>query len=212
MADITELQRVVEEIHRRDAAHLEAWPDPHTDRSPAEDEYSRVLDPAKWRIVTARADAWASALSELGVAALHRDSPVEWAVPHGAPITRVDRLSSRRSGALPLPLLLGHRGFEGLDDNALVIGAGDPAVEVEMVPHCGCDACDGGSQEALDLVDDAVASIVAGAYRRLTDRGRWIEVRNDSWSASGEFGDDEIDAVLASPDGWHEVSGSSWLD
>ena len=210
MTGITELRRAMEEIYRRDAAHLPSWPDPHADRSPTDDEYSRVLDPAKWRVVTARADAWASTLIEAGVATLHRDVRVDWVRPHGAPIHRVDRLESGRSGSLPL--LLGHRGFEGLDDNALVIGTADPAIELELVPHCGCDACDHGSQEVLDVVDGAIASVVTGAHRRLTDDDRWIDVRLDGWSASGEFGDHEIDDVLQSPVGWHEVSGSSWID
>ncbi len=210
MVDITELRRTVEQTYRRDAGHLPTWPDPHADRSPTDHEYSRVLEPAKWRIVTARADAWTSALLELDLAAVRRDTSVEWARPHGAPITQIDRLVPRRSGAVAL--VLGHRGFEGLDDNALVIGVGDPAVELELVPHCGCDACDSGSQDVLDVVDDTIADVVAGIHRHLTDGDRWIDVRADGWSASGEFGDDEIETLLRSPDGWHEVSGASWID
>ena len=99
MTGITELRRTMEEIYRRDAAHLPTWPDPHADRSPTDDEYSRVLDPAKWRIVTARADAWATALTQLGVAELARDAAVEWLIPHGSPLVRIDRLVSRRPGA-----------------------------------------------------------------------------------------------------------------
>ena len=210
MTDITELRRTMEEVYRRDAGHLPTWPDPHADRSPTDDEYSRVLDPGKWRVVTARADAWATALTELGVAEMKRDAAVEWGIPPGAPFTRVDRLVSRRPRTLPL--VLGHRGFEGLDDNALVVAAADPAAELELVPHCGCDACDHGSQEVLEVIDGAIASVVSGAYRRLADGDRWIDARADGWSAFGEFGDDEIDDVLRTPDGWQEVSGSSWLD
>ena len=44
------------------------WEDPHRNRSPAEDEYSRVTDPQKWRIVGARADAWLKALGALDLA------------------------------------------------------------------------------------------------------------------------------------------------
>lgn len=210
MTGITELRRTMEEIYRRDAAHLPTWPDPHADRSPTDDEYSRVLDPAKWRIVTARADAWATALTQLGVAELARDAAVEWLIPHGSPLVRIDRLVSRRPGALPL--VLGYRGFESLDDNALVVAAADPAAELELVPHCGCDACDHGSEEVLEVIDGAITSVVCGVYRRLTDGDRWIDVRADGWSASGEFGDHEIDDALRSPKGWSEVSGSSWLD
>ena len=200
----------MEAIYRREAAHLPSWPDPHADRSPDDDEYSRVLDPAKWRVVTARAEAWTTALVDADIGVLLRDAAVVWASPHGQPFTRVDRLASPRSETLPL--VLGHRGFEGRDDNALVVAAADPAIDLELVPHCGCDACDSGSQEVLDAVDGAIASVVTGAYRRLTDGDRWIDVRLDGWSASGEFGDDEIDDVLRSSVGWHEVSGPSWID
>lgn len=115
--------------------------------------------------------------------------------------------------AMEAILVLGHRGFEGRDDNALVVAAADPAIDLELVPHCGCDACDRGSREVLEVVDDAIVSVVIGAYRRLTQEDRHIDVRgNGWWSASGEFGDDEIDDVLQSPVGWLEVSGASWID
>jgi hypothetical protein len=38
------------------------WPHPHPDRAPLDEEYSRVLDAAKWRIIGARAEAWLVAL------------------------------------------------------------------------------------------------------------------------------------------------------
>lgn len=210
MIGIAELRRAMEENYRRDAAQLPSWPDPHADRSPTDDEYSRVLDPAKWRVVTARAEAWTTAIVDDGIGDLRRGAAVEWATSHGQPFTRVDRLTSRRPETLPL--VLGHRGFQGRDDNALIVAAADPAIDLELVPHCGCDACDSGSQEVLDAVDGAIASVVTGAYRRLTDGDRWIDVRLDGWSASGEFGYDEIDDVLRSPVGWHEVTGPSWID
>src|SRR4051794_31632987 len=40
------------------------WADPHQARSPRDEKYSRVTNPAKWRIVGARADAWLVALAD----------------------------------------------------------------------------------------------------------------------------------------------------
>lgn len=45
------------------------WPNPHPGgASPGDDEYSRVTDPAKYRIVATRAEAWARALVAAGLA------------------------------------------------------------------------------------------------------------------------------------------------
>jgi hypothetical protein len=42
-----------------------SWPDPHRDRSPFDEEYSRLTDPTKWRVIGARADAWGRALVDI---------------------------------------------------------------------------------------------------------------------------------------------------
>ena len=63
-----ELRAVVESAFAVTGRGLARWPDPHPDRSPLEEEYSRVSDPAKWRLVGARADAWCRALVETGLA------------------------------------------------------------------------------------------------------------------------------------------------
>ena len=51
---------------------LTPWPDPHPDRSPLDEEYSRLLDPAKWRIIGARAEAWLVALVDSALAVVER--------------------------------------------------------------------------------------------------------------------------------------------
>src|SRR5918994_5459876 len=61
---------------------LARWPDPHPDRSPRDEEYSRLSDPAKWRIVGARADAWLMTLAETGLALVDPSAQVQW---RGAP-------------------------------------------------------------------------------------------------------------------------------
>ncbi|MGH9086117.1 MAG: DUF6226 family protein [Acidimicrobiales bacterium] len=208
MTTLTELRRAVDaDFGSRGPT---PWPNPHPDRPPLDEEYSRVLDPGKWRIVVTRAEAWCDAARDLGVAALEHDVDVRWAVDHGHQHVRVDRLTPLRVSGLPL--LLAYFGFEGVDINAVKLAAGDPAVELTTVPPCGCDACDSGSSEAIDLVDDHVIGLITGQFRHLTDGARTIVVHSDSgWRAHGHFADDEVDAVLADPLGWQELTGPSWL-
>ena len=205
----SELLRAVDASFSVRARHLPSWPDPHPGRPPTDEEYSRVLDPGKWRIVPARAEAWRDAVVELGLADLEPDTTVRWASEPGLRYARVDRLVPRVGGALAL--VLAFTAFEGDEINGVTIGAGDPAVTVTVAPTCGCDACDAGSQEVLDAVDEHVLGVVSGRFRHLTRRDRTITVhRADGWSANGAFRPGEIEAVLAAPSGWQEIRGSPW--
>jgi len=94
----------------------------------------------------------------------------------------------------------------------VTLGVGDPATCVGWFPHCGCDACDGGSRSELDGLDRHIAGIVSGSFRRLSDDDRQITaLDNDGRSASGQFQRGEVEAIIADPDGWDELAGSSWL-
>lgn len=159
---------------------LRRWPDPHPDRSPLEEEYSRLLDPGKWRIVGARVDAWIEALVAAGLAEVQHDVSVDWAVDSGTDVHRTDRVSPRRDGALPLIVTRNQLG--GVEGAGVTIGAGDPAVAVEMIPDCGCDACDSGSQDVLDQVDDCIGGIVRGEFRHL-----WRQVKRRPLSPRFRF-------------------------
>lgn len=167
------------------------WPDPHPDRQPAEDEYSRCLDPAKYQIVGARAEAWLRALTGLGLAtvarvedlgAARRDDP-----PRGAPMmTRARWVRPHRPSAIPL--LVCFRSFEGVPDNVVSLGAGEPAVEIASAPDCGCDACDSGSTDLLEELDDHVLDVISGAFVHVRTRHGVAQGRRNGWSASG-FGE-----------------------
>ncbi|MCY3863114.1 MAG: DUF6226 family protein [bacterium] len=50
----------------------------------------------------------------------------------------------------------------GAVDAGVSLGVGDPAVLVLAAPDCGCDACDSGSQDALD---EYMLSVVTGSER-----------------------------------------------
>ena len=169
-----------------------------------------MLDPRKWRIVPARAEAWCDALVELGLATLDRDASVRWAGDDGREFVRVDRLAPRVSAGLPL--VLAYASFDTDEINGVTVGTGEPAVEVTRVAQCGCDACDSGSQAELDVLDDHVAGIVSGAFRHLSAGSRTITVhQTDGWSASGVFRRGEVESALDDPAGWHEITGPSWL-
>lgn len=189
---------------------LASWPDPHPDRSPLDREYSRLSDPGKWRIIGARTDAWLVALVDAGLAVVERDASIQWRVQPGPMISRTERIVPFATGALPLVVARSQLG--DIDDAGVVLGVGDPSICVTWFPDCGCDACDSGSQDELDRLDDHLYSIVSGAFRRLSARDREITVVSECrWSASGKFGRQEVDAVLTDPAGWDEVAGESWL-
>ena len=115
-------------------------------------------------------------------------------------------------GALPLVVTKDQMG--DIEDAGITVGVGDPAVVFLVTPDCGCDACDSGSQDALDELDEYMLSVVTGSYRRLWRGEREITVilgENCTWSASGNFGRGEIDKILANPRRWNELTGAPWF-
>ena len=211
MASLSDLEQVVDEAFALTARGLSHWPDPHRDRrSPLDEEYSRVLDPAKWRIVPARAEAWCDAAVEVGVATLERDVAVRRAKAIGVRYCRTDRLVPHVAGGLPL--VLAYSAFEGEVINAVEISIGDPAVVVGLSPDCGCDACDSGSQNELDHLDEQIRMVVLGQVRHLSDGDRTIVSYANGWHGTGALDRGEIEKALADPAGWEEVSGRSWID
>jgi hypothetical protein len=209
-----DLLDVVDEAFAVTGRGFASWPDPHPDRTPQDDEYSRLSDPAKWRIVGARADAWLIALVTAGLAEVERDAQIHWEVPPRTVVSRADLLVPHVAGALPLIVARSHLG--PVDDGGVTLGVGDPAVGTAWIPDCGCDACDSGSQDVLDELDEAITGVVSGAFRRLSSGDREITViGTDRWAASsgvsGGFGRGEVEAILADPTGWREVFGAAWM-
>lgn len=201
-----QLLEMVEREFARLSRGLGGWPDPHPDRRPHDSEYSRVTDAKRYRIVGARADAWAAAAVGLGLAVT--DDRVEWA---DAPPTHLGRsyvLAPTAVGALPLVIARHHLG--DCDDAGLTLGAGSPATVIDVVPDCGCDACDSGSGDLIEVVDRSFAAVVTGRYRRLSKRDQVITLVGDSRSSSN-IDRRRADAVLARPQGWAELTGTSWL-
>lgn len=170
---------------------MPAWPDPHEGLDePRDDGYSLVTEPERYRIVHARARAWATSLGRLpGI-------DVETLAPgpideegHLGPFDRGVRLTPRRLGTLPLVLLErdacppGH----GAPLPVLHISVVQPDVTLEMIPDCGCDACDRGSADLLHVIDEAIAHIVGGPFVALRGKG-WQAQWHPGGGSSGGAG------------------------
>ncbi|MBL7500768.1 hypothetical protein I6A84_44495 [Frankia sp. CNm7] len=188
---------------------LSPWPDPHPDRSPVDEEYSRLTNPGRYRILGARIEAWFAALADAGLARVERNADARWERVPGTRITRTDRAVPHAAGALPLVVARSRLG--DVPDAGITLGVGDPASCLALVPDCGCDACDTGSDDELENLDRHILPVVTGTFRRLTAGDRVITVTADGWSAANLPRGDAVAAVLADPTGWDEVSGPSWL-
>lgn len=178
------------------------WPDPHPDgAAPLEDEYSRCLDPGKYRILRARADAWVRVLSRLGLATpedVEDPAGLAGRGTEGAHVTPESaiRLRPRRAGTVPL--LLGFASLDGVPDTVAAVGAGEPAVHLLTVPDCGCDACDSGSADLLEKYDEHVRAVVTGELVYVASKRATVVSTGSGWSASSVRGMPlrEIEAVL----------------
>ena len=210
MISESELLDAVVTVFDETSRGLAPWPDPHPDRSVLDEEYSRVTNPARYRLVGARADAWIVALVNAALAASLDGASVRWEAPPGPIVSRSVRLEPRASGALPLVIARSRLG--DVDDAGVTLGVGEPSVCVDWFPECGCDACDSGSQDELDLLDQRILGVVTGEFRRLTRGDRMITTTRNGWASTGRFGRTEVEAILADPTGWTELSGTSWLD
>jgi hypothetical protein len=213
-----ELRAAVDAAFLRTGSGTAPWPDPYPgdDRSVPDEAYSRLTNPAKWRILGARTDAWLIALADAGLVVVEQDAVVTWTTPPGPVMSHAERVKPVVPGALQM--IIAHSRIGDVDDAGVVLGVGDPAECVDWFPDCGCDACDSGSQNELDHLDTHLIAVVTGAFRRLTRGERTITVIEEGgWSASGfrtaarRIGH-QVDAILANPNGWSELSGRSWLN
>jgi Family of unknown function (DUF6226) len=192
--EMSALMAEVEVAFARTAAGLERWHDPHPppDRIVSDDEYSRVTDPAKWRIIGARADAWIDALVTLGLAAVERDADPDWVEAPAANVTRSDVVTPSIEGGLRLVVCRSR--IEDVPDAGVTLGVGDPAVRIAFIPDCGCDACDSGSQDVIDHLDSYIRPVVAGEFRHLWRGRQSITVLEDDRRQARNVGMAEIPA------------------
>lgn len=194
MATVSDLRRAVAE--RWAVLDQPSWPWPRDPMdSPAEEEYSRVTDPGRYRIVHRRARLWAEVLGELSGVTVEQIGPgvipVEGGDLGGRPETyeRGLRVTCDRPGTLPL-LLLEREAAQPGDDDALCvlrISVGEPGVELTTQPDCGCDACDTGSEDLLETIDTNVLIVVGGPLAIL-HAPRWTAMWHPDGASSGGAG------------------------
>lgn len=197
---LTDVRRAVESAWVSRPEHAVSWPDPHPDRSPFDDEYSRVTDPERYAVVGARAHAWIDALVSLGLAGI------------GGRDGETVRLDPVAPGALPLHA--GLRTLDGVPGAVLDLSVGDPPAPVGVQPDCGCDACDSGSDDLIEAIDDSFVGLLGGGFVLIESTRSRIVAFNDGWSASGKTGDVRA-AVAAARRGERRVGrrtlvGASW--
>ena len=106
MTSIDRLQTEVQDRWSR--MDMPSWPDPHAGgREPLPEEYERVTDPDRYRIVHARARLWAQVLAANGARAEERapeDVPAWVGESSRSPVDRLVRIDppAGADGALPL--------------------------------------------------------------------------------------------------------------
>lgn len=187
MAGLDELQAQVSARYAR--LGMPSWDDPHSDMDlPLDEEYSRVTEPERYGIVHARARVWIDVLGEMAGAETERLTPVPRAEGgHSSWFDRGVRVTSPRSGTLPL-LLLERDVWLPESDGFLAgldISVVRPNYVLEMLPSCGCDACDPGSEYLLQETDEAIGAVVDGPFVMLRGKGWHTQWSPDDARSSG---------------------------
>jgi hypothetical protein len=170
---------------------MPAWPNPHPGMaSPREEEYSRITEPERYGIVHARARVWADRLGDVpGVEAETLASAPLDDEGHLGRFDRGVRLTSPRPGTLPLLLLERDGRLPDLEASLAVphISVVWPQIAVQMVPDCGCDACDLGSDDLLYVIDETIGNVIGGPFVALLGKG-WHALWHPGGGSSGGTG------------------------
>ena len=149
--------------------------------------------------MSARAEAWEVTFETLGIAVVERGVRSRWVDGDPSIVSRVDRVVPTAAGALPI--LVARTTAGGVSDFGVMLGFGDPAASVLVLPLCGCDACDGGSSYELEELDEFMLDIVSGVYRQTRDQGgRRYWGRNRSGSGGS------VEGVS------YDLSGAPWIE
>lgn len=162
---------------------LPSWPDPHDAQMPADEEYSRVTNGQRYAIVVERARAWTTACVEVLGAQV---SPI-------GPTPGDDHSRDGWTITSPRPQTTAlHVAVFEYELPVVSLGCGD-AREVERWPDCGCDACDSGSDDLLECIDNWFTSALTGGLAHIWGAG-WSATRTDSSQGCG--GDSDARTAL----------------
>lgn len=202
----------VDDAFARLRGDLADWPDPHPGgRAPLEEEYSRCLDPEKYRLLAARADAWVEAITAAGLGVAQERAPedVAW---QGEPIlapTRVVVVTGREGTQ---PIVVGIAPSQSTDEAFVQVGVGEPAEVLERQPDCGCDACDTGSADLLDRIDSAFVLALSGGVYAVREGDAVVRRSLDGWGSTGVAdGERWLDEAADERRTAGVVAGEPWL-
>lgn len=205
----------VEAAFARLRGDLPDWPHPHPDGAAAhEEEYSRCLDPDRYRLLGVRADAWVETITGTGLGTATAAGPdqVTWAGEQHLRPTRATVLRGRRGTQ---PVVVARARLEGADDAVVLVGVGEPTQVLDRQPDCGCDACDTGSDDLLSAVDDAFVLALSGGVHVVREGTRVVTRSLDGWGSSGSFerGEQEqwLDDAAAGRRTDGVLKGEPWL-
>lgn len=160
---------VEERFADRDPA-LGRWPDPHLGQAEDdEDEYSRVTDEPRYRIVAARVRAWLEVLTDHGLATVSMPKPGEvvWDGERDWPPASAEVTVAEPAATGAAALVVGSR----TDFPCVHLGAGTPVVPLVLIPDCGCDHCDTGSDDLLVQIDETIMHVLGGGLVHLRRDG-----------------------------------------
>ncbi len=205
----------VDEAFARLRGDLADWANPHPDGGPTqdEDEYSRCLEPAKYRLLAVRADAWVEAIVAAGLGATETtgSAEVRWLGEQLLTPSRVTVVHGR-GGTQPIVIALAPS--QGAEEAFVQVGVGEPAEVLERQPDCGCDACDTGSADLLDTVDSAFVLALSGGVYAVREGERVVHRSLDGWGSNGVTGPEAERWLAEAADGQRTtgvVRGDAWL-
>ncbi len=211
--DAADLVPEVDRAFTVTGAATPGWPNPHPDlASPADEEYSRCLDPAKYLILGARLDAWQQVLEERGLMtaddAVRSDQRRRRRPDLGAvTLTRSTWWRPTRPGAVPM--LVGRGRLGEVDDAVIEVSAGEPAQLMFGTPHCGCDACDDGSEYLLEDLDESLAAMLRGGVLHVSHGDDYIVRTGGGWESTSGAMESWLEGRY--PAGAEVVAGEPWL-
>lgn len=211
---VDDLLAGVERAFAVTGADTPGWPDPHPDRDPAEEEYSRCLDPGKYRILGSRLDAWAQVLADRGLAVVRDVEPGAWvdAPRRTDELARVRAFEPVASGGLTLLAATTLVDREPFGVDLGLSAPGLPTVLLDTVPDCGCDACDSGSADLLEALDGWMLTVARGGVVHARSSTAHISRTFHGWSSSGGGAlEPWLDEALEPPAGVRRWVGTPWV-
>lgn len=216
---VEDLLAAVERAFAVTGAATPTWPDPWAGRRVPEEAYSRLEDREKYLVLDSRVAAWTAVLVERGLASAHDGGTVDWEGTSGvrggtdaeAPAAQA-RLVPVRDGALSLAVARHSVRPDGFGVDLGVVAPGDDApVLLEFLPGCGCDACDDGSAELLEALDERVLAVLRGGVLHARHGADSITSTFDGWSGTGSSSADWLDEAVPAPPGVRRWLGAPWL-